>query len=110
MTHLPRHRGGGNHLCDIQLEVRRVYHSAWELFRQYHYLNQSFHKSARAFVAFLNDGTPVAFQAVIASPHPNQKGIYRGHRAVCLPDYQGVGIGWVYYGVGLLARDEGAQP
>lgn len=52
----------------------------------------------------------MAFQAVIASPHPNQKGIYRGHRAVCLPDYQGVGIGWVYYGVGLLARDEGAQP
>jgi len=76
----------------IQLEIKRVHHSAWELFRQYHYLDHSFNRSARAFVAFL-DGTPVALQAVIASPHPIVRHMYRGHRAVCLPDYQGVGIG-----------------
>lgn len=76
----------------IELEISRVHHSAWDLFRPYHYLNRTFNKSARAFVAFY-DGEPVAFQAVICSPHPKQKGIYRGHRAVCLPDYQGVGIG-----------------
>ena len=75
----------------IQLEVSRVHHAAWELFRPYHYLNQSHSKSARYFVAFL-DGEPVAMQAVIATPH-QQKNLYRGHRAVCLPDYQGVGIG-----------------
>lgn len=77
---------------DIQLEISRVHHSAWELFRQYHYLNQNHAKAARYFVSFLN-GDPVAMQAVIVSPHPRVKNLYRGHRAVCLPDYQGVGIG-----------------
>lgn len=77
---------------EISLTVRRVHHSAWEIFRPYHYLNHTFNKSARLFVAFLN-GEPVAMQAVIVSPHPKVKNLYRGHRAVCLPDYQGVGIG-----------------
>lgn len=77
----------------IELEISRVHYSAWRLFRQYHYLDTSFNKSARAFVAFLRDGTPVALQAVIASPHPKYRNLYRGHRAVCMPDYQGVGIG-----------------
>lgn len=76
----------------IELEVVRVHYSAWELFRPYHYLNRSFNKSARLFVAFWQ-GVPVAMQAVIKSPHPRDNSIYRGHRAVCLPDYQGVGIG-----------------
>jgi GNAT superfamily N-acetyltransferase len=76
----------------IDLEVRRVHHSCWELFRPYHYLNHTFNKAARCFVAFYQ-GRPVALQAVIVSPHPVAKNMYRGHRAVCLPDYQGVGIG-----------------
>lgn len=77
---------------DIELEVSRVHHSCWNLFKPYHYLNQTFNKSARCFVAFLK-GEPVALQAVLPSPHPISKNLYRGHRAVCLPDYQGVGIG-----------------
>ncbi len=77
---------------DIKLEVSRVHHSAWQLFRPYHYLNRSFNKSAKAFVAFL-DGEPVALQAVIRLPYPRERNIWRGHRAVCLPDFQGVGIG-----------------
>lgn len=76
----------------IDLVVRRVHHRAWQLFRPYHYLDHSFNKAARCFVAFLH-GEPVALQAVINSPHPKVKRLYRGHRAVCLPDYQGVGIG-----------------
>jgi GNAT superfamily N-acetyltransferase len=76
----------------IDLEVRRVHHSCWELFRPYHYLNHTFNKAARCFVAFYR-GQPVALQAVIVSPHPVAKNLYRGHRAVCLPDFQGVGIG-----------------
>jgi hypothetical protein len=69
-----------------------VHHSAWDLFRKHHYLSDSFNKAARAFVAFV-DGTPAAFQSVIVSPHQIRKNLYRGHRAVCLPDFQGVGIG-----------------
>lgn len=76
----------------LELEVRRVHRSAWEIFRPYHYLNHTFLKSARCFVAFLN-GQPVALQAVVHQMHPRSKILYRGHRAVCLPDYQGVGIG-----------------
>jgi hypothetical protein len=77
---------------NIKLEIVRVHYKAWEMFKQYHYLNRSFNKSARCFVAFYQNN-PVAFQSVIATPHYRANNLYRGHRAVCLPDYQGVGIG-----------------
>lgn len=80
------------HRPKIELEIKRVHHSAWQVFRKHHYLDQSYNKSARAFVAYWK-GVPVAFQSVIVSPHPHVKNQYRGHRAVCLPDFQGVGIG-----------------
>ena len=76
----------------IQLEVRRVHHSAWQLFRKHHYLDTSLNTSARCFVAFWNN-TPVAFTAWISWPSGTIKNAWRAHRTVCLPDYQGVGIG-----------------
>src|SRR3990167_6823940 len=75
----------------LELKVQRAHHSAWQLFRKYHYLSHTFNKSARLFVAFLGD-RPIAMQAVLAQPG-RVKNMMRGHRAVCLPDYQGVGIG-----------------
>lgn len=75
----------------IKLEIRQVHHSAWRLFRKHHYLNTDINPLARCFVAFW-DGIPVAFTAVLYFPHPTANG-YREHRTVCLPDYQGVGIG-----------------
>jgi hypothetical protein len=49
------------------------------------------HHAAICMVASMND-RPVAFSAWLQMPHqiPN---IRREHRTVCLPDYQGVGIG-----------------
>lgn len=38
------------------------------------------------------DERPVAFVAALGFPHPTRPG-WRLHRLVCLPDYQGVGIG-----------------
>src|SRR5206468_8886104 len=35
---------------------------------------------------------PAAFTAVLPFPHPTRPG-WREHRTVCLPDFQGVGIG-----------------
>lgn len=76
----------------IYLEVKRVHSSAWQLFRKHHYLNTSLNTSAVCFCAFWND-IPVAFTAVLHFPHPTRKRTKREHRTVCLPDYQGVGIG-----------------
>ncbi len=72
----------------IQLEIRRVRPSAWKLFKDHHYLNRNLHKAARCFVAYWN-GQPVAFTSVIHSMPAS----FREHRTVCLPDFQGVGIG-----------------
>lgn len=77
---------------EIKLEVRRVHHSAWELFRKHHYLDSNLNKSAACFVAFYQD-QPVAFNAVLHFPHSKVKNIKRESRTVCLPDFQGVGIG-----------------
>lgn len=76
----------------IELEIKRVHHSAWQLFRKHHYLDQACNRSARCFVAFWKS-IPVAFASVLYFPHPKIKGCWRGHRTVCLPDFQGVGIG-----------------
>jgi GNAT superfamily N-acetyltransferase len=41
----------------------------------------------------LFDGEPAAFTAVLAFPHPVTKNIWKEHRTVTLPDYQGFGLG-----------------
>jgi hypothetical protein len=61
------------------------------MFRRHHYLSGDLHRSARCFIARVG-GRPAAFTAAIS--HPNaQGGFWREHRSVCLPDFQGVGIG-----------------
>jgi len=76
---------------EVNLKIFRVHRKAWEIFRRYHYLNHDLNKSSKCFVAFWNK-IPVAFTAVLSFPHPKRSG-WREHRTVCLPDYQGVGIG-----------------
>ncbi len=75
----------------INLRIRRVHRSAWRMFAQHHYLNHNLHKAATCFVAFWA-GCPVAFCAYMHLPNPRVRNIKRGHRLVCLPDYQGCGI------------------
>lgn len=74
----------------IELEVCRVRPEAWKLFKHHHYLNTSMHKVARCFCAFWG-GRPVAFSSAMHSP--GKVSVWREHRTVCLPDFQGVGIG-----------------
>lgn len=74
----------------IELEVKRVHHSAWQLFRKHHYLDTNLNTAAVCFVAFWQ-GVPVAFSAWLHFPNRNR--LKREHRTVCLPDFQGVGIG-----------------
>ncbi len=75
----------------IQLVVRRADRTMWKHFARHHYLSGSLHPSARCFVGWV-ENRPAAFTAILPFPHPIRPG-WREHRTVCLPDYQGVGIG-----------------
>jgi ABC-type lipoprotein export system ATPase subunit/GNAT superfamily N-acetyltransferase len=77
----------------IELEIKRISHEAWGIFAPHHYLTASINKSAFCFGAFI-DGQIVAFDAWLPFFGRLKYGqARRGHRTVCLPDYQGVGIG-----------------
>ena len=81
----------------IKLTIRKVHSSAWKLFHHHHYLDNTLNPSAHCFVGFVRLGneecdTPAVFTAVLPFPHPQAPG-WREHRTVCLPDFQGVGIG-----------------
>lgn len=76
----------------LHLEIHRVDHGAWSMFRRHHYLSHTLNRSARCWLATL-DGRPVAFSSILHFPHPTAANIKREHRTVCLPDFQGVGIG-----------------
>ncbi len=75
----------------IDLEIERVHHSAWHLFKHHHYLDTSLNRTAKCFVARF-EGKPAAFASCL---HQTARGggFWREHRTVCLPDFQGVGIG-----------------
>ena len=75
----------------IDLAVFRVRHSAWQVFSRHHYLTRSLPVSAACYVAMYRD-QPAAFVGVLPFPHAHVPG-WRIARVVCLPDFQGVGIG-----------------
>jgi hypothetical protein len=75
----------------IELEISRVHRSAWSLFGRHHYLSAKLHPTARCYLASY-DERPAAFVAALPFPHPVRPG-WREHRCVCLPEFQGVGIG-----------------
>jgi hypothetical protein len=75
----------------IQLEIQRAARNAWNVFKRHHYLTGTLHGSAQCFVGTV-DNQPAAFAATLPFPHATRPG-WREHRTVCLPDFQGVGIG-----------------
>lgn len=78
----------------LRLEVERVSTKYWEIFKHHHYLSHTISTASTCFVASL-DGKPVAFTSWINHLGAKIRGkqSMRGHRTVCLPDYQGLGIG-----------------
>jgi ABC-type thiamine transport system ATPase subunit len=78
----------------LELEIRRVNYSCWSLFAPHHYLTAELNRSAACFGAFWH-GRIVAFDAWLpfVGRLKDDRKARRGHRTVCLPDYQGVGIG-----------------
>ncbi len=75
----------------IAMEIIRTTPAAWHRFEPHHYLSGTLHKASACYAAIVED-QPAAFTAVLPFPHPTHSG-YREHRTVCLPDFQGVGIG-----------------
>ncbi len=75
----------------ISLDVRPVPNNYWEIFSKYHYLSHACHKGSKCFCAFFR-GRPIAFTAVFHLMHPSGL-MWKEHRTVCLPDFQGIGIG-----------------
>lgn len=76
---------------EIQLRASRTRPTAWEVFRQHHYLSHDLHPGAQCFLGTVED-RPAVFTAVLHYPHFTG-GWWREHRTVCHPDFQGVGIG-----------------
>lgn len=66
--------------------------SVWKMFAKYHYLNHSHNNAANVYLLFIND-ILVGFYSVLPFPHPKIKNVYKGHRLVILPDFQGIGLG-----------------
>lgn len=75
----------------VPLEIVRTDPTAWKFFAHHHYLSADLSRSAACFVGLVED-RPAAFVAALFFPHNKRPG-YKEHRAVCLPDFQGVGIG-----------------
>ena len=76
---------------NVALSIVRTTPAAWPLFKPHHYLTGSLNRSAACYAATVED-QPAAFTAVLPFPHPTCPG-WREHRTVCLPDFQGIGIG-----------------
>jgi ABC-type molybdenum transport system ATPase subunit/photorepair protein PhrA/GNAT superfamily N-acetyltransferase len=103
----------------ITLEIARINYSAWHLFSPHHYMTAEISNSATCFGAFL-DGRCIAFDAWLpfVGALKDSRKARRGHRTVCLPDYQGVGIGRVLFdtvasmwaGLGYRAFSRTAHP
>lgn len=76
----------------ISLQVYRTTIDTWDRFKKHHYLRSDINSSAVCLVFTWNDKV-VAFNAVLVAPGliPN---VWREHRLVVLPDFQGLGLGY----------------
>lgn len=80
----------------IQLTVRRVEPSVWNMFKHAHYLTAEMNKSCKCLL-FEWDGVPVAFVGILNTP---RKGIPYGcsiSRIVVAEDYQGLGLSTIIF-------------
>lgn len=101
---------------NIQIKIVRCSTSAWPLFAPHHYLTDTINPAAQCWLATIDD-RPAAFTSWLHyfGSGPPAK---REHRTVCLPDFQGVGIGnalsstlaSMWTALGFLARSTTTHP
>ena len=83
----------------IELSIYRCQRDKWEMFKNHHYLNHKLPHATRSWIAKWGDEL-VAFASSICLPG-RTPGLYEGDirmkwrecRTVCLPDFQGIGLG-----------------
>jgi ABC-type ATPase involved in cell division len=76
---------------DIDVEIYKVPHAAWQIFAPFHYMSADLHGAAQCYCLHVGD-TPAAFSALLYRPHPKARNIWGLSRAVTLPDFQGLGL------------------
>ena len=95
----------------IELQVSRVEHGAWDIFKKHHYLTESVNKSCK-FLLFEWEGRPVAIVAAIPQPGAgNRRNAMAISRIVVLPDFQGLGLGSrvLKASMSFLSADDGGR-
>ncbi len=80
---------------DLCVEVARVPYEAWRLFAPFHYLTAKLNKAARCYGLWA-DGELASFVGVLHRPHPRAKNIKGISRVVTFPDWQGLGLAFVF--------------
>lgn len=76
---------------EIELKIYRATNKSWQWFQNHHYLSKEQNGSSQKFIGVTNNRI-ASLTSAIYQPHPQRPG-FREHRSVCLPDYQGIGIG-----------------
>ncbi len=76
----------------INVDIRRADHDEWAPFAAHHYLSAKLDRHAHGYLASV-DGRPAVFTAVLPTPSPKRYMVARESRTVCVPDFQGVGMG-----------------
>ena len=76
----------------LRFEFCRVSAQVWRRFEAHHYLSGKLHTSSVCFALIHPEAGPIAFSAWLPflGGGPLSK---REHRTVCLPDFQGIGLG-----------------
>src|SRR3990167_9317651 len=105
---------------NLEIEIARVPHSTWELFAPFHYLSAELAANAKCFGLFVDDRI-AAFAGILHRPISHgrfQQNIFAVSRVVCLPDFQGLGLGPIlcdrlgaaYKSLGFRFRNYPAHP
>lgn len=79
-------------VCNIEFYETKSKDYYWRIFRKHHYLSHSHNGAAHVYLATIN-GQLCGFCSVLYFCHPLVRNVYRIHRLVTLPDFQGIGIG-----------------
>jgi ABC-type lipoprotein export system ATPase subunit len=100
----------------IEVAIYRCSATAWRMFAHHHYLSADLSHAAECWLATVEQ-RPAVFAAVINHRGQNED-CRREHRIVCLPDFQGVGLGSavseaiaaIYTGLGFTYYSRSGHP